>query len=125
MIEIQQNEQPSETLVKLMRQLADARRGLHATEQALSEARAELKATRPMAAAGHTYCASLVAEDGEARFLQSALLDVHRAQTPSETPSSHVIMERAELEGLRTENAHLGARVRDLSAELDRLRGAS
>lgn len=82
-------------------------RDLQATEQALSEARAELAHCRPVADAAHAYCAAYLdtplgseASVGEAFRL---MLEAHQATTPSAVLSSHVIVERAELERLRAD----------------------
>lgn len=95
--------------------LATARRDLQATGQALSESRAESAHKGPMSDAGHVYCAEVLrgAPDGRVAPITAArraLLAVHRATTPSQVPSSHVIVERAHLEWLQ--------RVADSAGEL-------
>jgi hypothetical protein len=91
------------TYSQLLEDRATARRAAQANAQALSERDAELAHARPVAAAAHAYCAAWLAhEDFSTVFnLHQALLDAHQATTPSEVPSSHVIVERAELERLR------------------------
>lgn len=56
MIEVNQDEQSSETLTRLMRQLADTRRAAHANAQALEDERAAGRNAFVVAAAAHAYC---------------------------------------------------------------------
>jgi hypothetical protein len=89
------------TYSQLLEDRAVARRAAQANAQALSERDAELAHARPMANAAHAYCAAVEADNGtEFEFLDD-LLAAHWATTPSEVPSSHVIVERAELERLQ------------------------
>ena len=91
------------TVDQLRRQLADARRAEQITAQLLDEARAELSRTRPMADAGHAYCAAwyVPGEESTGDPETDALFAAHMATTPSPGPATHVVVEVKELERLR------------------------
>jgi hypothetical protein len=95
------------TYSQLLEDRAVARRAAQANAQALSEKVAELAYARPMADAGHEFCAARIyAEDhpGHGWDIEAAeeeLFAAHRATTPAAVPSSHVIVERVELERLQ------------------------
>lgn len=102
MIEIN-NADPEATLAQLTRQLADARRGLQATEQALLDERAAGRNAFVMAAAAHAYCAARerMHVGSEASDLHKALLATHQVTTPSGMPPTHVVIGVEELASLR------------------------
>lgn len=76
-------------------------RGLHATEQALSDERIAVRNAFVVAAAAHGYCAAFEHDAVHSLILHEVLMEAHRATTPSAIPPTHVVVAVAELERLR------------------------
>jgi hypothetical protein len=97
------------TYSQSLKDRAVARRATQANAQALETSQMQLAHAQPMADALHrmfsAYAAVLVrasdAAVGEYDAAFDAAFAAHRATTPSEVPSSHVIVERAHLDWLR------------------------
>lgn len=108
------------TYSQLLEDRAKARRAAQANGQALIERESELAYARPMADAAYAYCAARelpIRQRIASRELDlyAALMAAHRATTPSQVPSSHVIVERGRLALLETieKCAQMYANVRD------------